>query len=68
MRQAGTLNSEKLAQTFVDHLLTLGINSHTEQDHDEWVIWVRNEDHLETAQAELENFRRSPQQIKHTFW
>jgi len=65
MRQAGTLNSEKLAQTFVDHLLTLGINSHTEQDHDEWVIWVRNEDHLETAQAELENFRRSPEDSRY---
>ena len=61
MRQIGTLDKEKAARRFTDFLVTLGIRADTERDQGVWVIWVRDEDHLEQARSELENFRRMPE-------
>ena len=60
MRQVGTLLKEQDAYRFADYLLTQGITVHAEPDGDEWVIWVRDEDHLDRAEQELENFSRAP--------
>ena len=60
MRQIGILEVEKNAHQFADYLVTQGITAHAEEEKDSWVIWVRDEDHLELAQDEFENFRRSP--------
>lgn len=61
MRQIGTLQSEVDAQRFAAHLITVGINAHAEQDRDEWAIWVRDENQLDSAVEEFEQFKLDPQ-------
>jgi GlpG protein len=60
MRQVGTLLKESDARRFIDYLVTCGITAQSEQNGDQWEIWVRDENHLTQAQEELEEFRRDP--------
>lgn len=60
MRQLGTVTDERLAQRFADYLLTKGIPVSLEPDHDGFRVWVRNEDHLEAARREFDEFNASP--------
>ena len=60
MRQIGTLEKAQDAKRLADFLMTQGIAAHTEADKDLWSIWVREEDHLDRARDELENFKRMP--------
>lgn len=60
MRQIGTLKEEALARKFAAYLLTKGIKATVEVDGSDWDVWVRDEDHLEEATAELENFEAAP--------
>ena len=60
MRQIGKLDKEKDAHRFADYLVTREIPAHAESDQDGWAIWVRDEDQLDQAREELENFRRMP--------
>lgn len=60
MRQIGRLLQEREAQRFAAFLVTLGIDSHTEQESDDWAIWVRDENRLEEARKEFDNFRYDP--------
>ena len=60
MRQVGTLLKESDAQRFIHYLVTCGITAQTEQDSDQWEIWVRDENQLTQAKEELEEFRRDP--------
>jgi len=61
MRQAGTLDNETEAHRFIDHLLVLDIAASADQDDDRWIIWIRDESHLEQAKTELARFRANPQ-------
>lgn len=57
MRQIGSLDSETLAQRFVDFLKTIDISAQVDEDDDKWLIWVRDENQLELAREELGKFQ-----------
>jgi GlpG protein len=61
MRQIGNLPDEKQARLFGDYLFARGIRNEVERDTDtDWIIWVADEEQLETAGGLLERFRRDP--------
>jgi GlpG protein len=60
MRQIGTLTSKDEASRFADYLLTQGVEVKAEPEPPGWVIWVRDENHLERAREELDEFERNP--------
>ena len=60
MRQLGTVADQDAARRFADYLLTRGIGVSVEPDHDGWKIWVRNEDHMESARREFAQFAQAP--------
>jgi GlpG protein len=60
MRQVGTLPNENNASRFAAYLVTQGIAAHSEQDGDEWAIWVRDEDEIDKARDSFDTFRRDP--------
>lgn len=61
MRQIGTLSSEKDANTFVDYLLTQGIDSQCDSSGDAFDIWIRDEDQIDRAKPMLAEFQANPQ-------
>ena len=61
MRQIGSLKSEAKARKFASYLLTLGIKSHIDPEDSVWEIWVRDEDQIAQANAELEKFVANPE-------
>ena len=60
MRQLGSLPDERPATRLSDYLLTLGIETRTEQTADGWILWVYNEDRLPQAREELAVFLQKP--------
>jgi len=60
MRQLATLPDERAAQTLADYLLTLQIETQLNQEPEGWAVWVRNEDQLAKARAELTEFTHNP--------
>ena len=60
MRQIGSLENEVDASRFVDFLKTLQISAQAEEDGDQWLIWVKDENHLEPARNELKEFQANP--------
>lgn len=60
MRQIGLLPTQEEATRFADYLLTQGVEVKAEADASGWVIWVRDENHLERARDELEQFTEDP--------
>jgi GlpG protein len=66
MRQIGSLDNERGAQTLVDYLLTQGIEAQIDSEGDRWVIWVREENQLERSKAILDQYREQPSDPKYT--
>lgn len=60
MRQVGSLPDQREAERFTAYLITLGIDAHTEQDQQQWAIWVRDEDQLDQARISLSQFKLDP--------
>jgi len=60
MRQAGTIGSETNARRFADHLLTRGIVAQIDEDADGWAVWIRDENHLDEAREQLQQFLLDP--------
>lgn len=61
MRSIGNLPNEKQARLFGDFLLTRGIRNEVEAEHDgSWLVWVLDDEQLESGRALLEQFRRNP--------
>jgi GlpG protein len=60
MRQLATLPDEHAARALADYLLTLRIDTQLNQEPEGWVVWVRDEDRLPQARAELDEFTRNP--------
>jgi GlpG protein len=60
MRQIGTLDDEKQARHFSDHLIANRIRNEIEHDGDAWAIWINEEEQVEDAKARLERFRANP--------
>lgn len=65
MRQAGILEKETEAHQFADYLVTQGISAHAEFETSGWTVWVRDEDQIEQAKDELENFKRMPDDARY---
>ena len=59
MRQIGSLSDSQQAQVFSDYLVTQGIVAHAEQDGESWIVWVRDENHVESARAQLLEFQEN---------
>ncbi len=69
MRMLGTIEGQKKAENFVSHLLTLDVATHVEaaQGNPElWDIWIRDEDKLTLAKAELVAFLANPDSSRYT--
>jgi GlpG protein len=60
MRQAGTFSNREQGQRLVDHLHTQGVSAKLDPDGDGWAVWIREEDQLPKAIAEIEQFRQNP--------
>jgi len=60
MRQVGSLSKEADARRFTAYLVTQGIAAHSEAEREGIAIWVRDENHLDKAREEFEQFRRAP--------
>jgi GlpG protein len=62
MRFLGEIDGQASAEKFVAYLLTEDIDTHIElarADSDEWEVWVRDEDRLDRAREELEEFQNN---------
>src|SRR5262249_19616206 len=66
MRQLATLPDEHAARALADYLLTLAIDTQLNQEPEGWVVWVRDEDRLPQARAELAEFTRNPSESRFT--
>lgn len=60
MRQAGTITDEQQARRFADYLLTQGIASKLDRANDGWIVWIRDEMHVDHGRDELEKFLANP--------
>jgi len=79
MRHLADVKNKKHAESFVAHLLTLGISTHVEHEgpikqndgswgesSQCWSLWVRDEDRLPEAIAELNRFQSEPDNPKYS--
>lgn len=61
MRKIGSVSDETLARRYEDYLLVRGIRSRVDQGADGWEIWVLEEDHVDQARQEFEQFQIDPE-------
>ena len=60
MRQIGTLATEQSADRFVDYLTTLDISAMTEEDDEQYSIWIRDESKVAQARDEFARYQSEP--------
>ena len=60
MRHLASLPDEDQASRFGDYLLTLGIDNSVEEGASGWSVWVSDDDKLDEARRELEQFLANP--------
>lgn len=60
MRHIGNLPTEEQARLFSDYLFARGIRNEIEREPASWMIWVADEEQLDTATKSLEQFRGNP--------
>jgi GlpG protein len=60
MRQIGTVPDAQAARTFADYLTSLKIEARLDHQGQAWALWVFDEDRVQQAKAELEQFLRNP--------
>ena len=60
MRLLASLADQDQASRFGDYLLTLGIENSVEQGASGWQVWVADDDKIEAAKRELEQFQANP--------
>jgi GlpG protein len=68
MRYLAQIEGKQRAEAFVAYLLTQSISTHIEgaAGSDQlWDVWIRDEDALGRAQAELEQFKANPSDAKY---
>ena len=61
MRKIGSVSEESLARRYEDYLLVRGIGSRVDQGADGWEVWVLEEDHVDLARQEFEQFLSDPE-------
>lgn len=60
MRQIGTVSDGQQARRFEDYLLARGITSSLDETENGWEIWVHDEDKIDQAREELQDFVENP--------
>ncbi|MDZ4817526.1 MAG: rhomboid family intramembrane serine protease [Planctomycetota bacterium] len=60
MRQAGTIADQTQAFRLADYLFTKGIITKVEPEGDRFAVWIRDEEHVDEAKAELTKFLADP--------
>ncbi len=60
MRQIGDIKEQEKARLFAAFLMTKGIPTKIEPEDGVWEVWVKDEDKLDEATAELEKFQAAP--------
>ncbi len=66
MRQIGTVPDAHAARTFADYLAALKIEARLDHQGQGWALWVFDEDRVQQAKAELEQFLRDPNDPRFT--
>ena len=66
MRKAGDFNEQKKALRFWNYLKAKGVDSSLEEDDGEWTVWVADEDDLQLATEEFNEFAETPDDQKFT--
>ena len=66
MRKAGDFKEQKKALRFWNYLKAKGVDSSLEEDDGEWAVWVANEDDLQLATEEFNEFSEKPDDEKFT--
>src|SRR5262245_14573187 len=66
MRLLAALPDEDQAARFGDYLLTLGIQNSVEEGASGWQVWVNDDDKMEAAKRELEQFAANPDDARYT--
>jgi len=66
MRLLASLPDEDQASRFGDYLLTLGIENSVEEGASGWSVWVNDDDKVEPARRELEQFLSNPNDPRFT--
>ncbi|MDC0157169.1 rhomboid family intramembrane serine protease [Verrucomicrobia bacterium] len=66
MRKAGDFNEQKKALRFWNYLKAKGVDSSLEEDDGEWTVWVADEDDLQIATEEFNEFAETPDDQKFT--
>src|SRR5205085_6613333 len=60
MRLLAALPDQDQASRFGDYLLTLGIDNSVEQGASGWRVWVSDDDKMDAARRELDQFSANP--------
>lgn len=66
MRKIGEFEAQKGALRFWNYLKAKGVDSSLEEDDGEWAVWVANEDDLQLATEEFNEFSEKPDDEKFT--
>ncbi|MCR9295944.1 MAG: rhomboid family intramembrane serine protease [bacterium] len=69
MRFLGEIEGQAAAEKFVAYLLTKEIDTHIElarSESDQWELWIRNEDQLDAARDELQQFEANRNDPRYT--
>ncbi len=66
MRKVGDFNEQKKALRFWNYLKAKGVDSSLEEDDGEWTVWVADEDDLQLATEEFNEFDETPDDQKFT--
>jgi GlpG protein len=66
MRKIGEFNEQKGALRFWNYLKAKGVDSSLEEDDSNWTVWVANEDDIENAVRDFNEFNDRPDDQKFT--
>ncbi len=65
MRHLTSISDESDARRFGDYLAAVGIGNTVEQASSGWSIWINDDDDLERARIELQQFTANPRDVKY---
>ncbi len=65
MRLIGKINNKLHAERFVACMTLKNINAHVEQENSAWDVWIKDEDQVDFAKAELDAFVSEPDSPKY---
>jgi len=66
MRHLGNVQTEQAASIFQDYMLTQDVQITIDQEDHQWAVWVHDEDQLDEAKTEFEQYKDDPGDKKYT--